>query len=259
MDGNLEPIAVSERGNESSAMTYVEISDSGISNGRYPTSEHYVAEYLYQNQTACYWSDDTENNVIYTSPIPEPPSDAIALPPPSGGDDTSALESVINSNSGGSFVGSGTYRLSDLTVDVPSRIWNVPSIPLSSTTGTIWTITSQDVRIYNSPIDALNSKGISFGWDVRDESHDFHLVSSGFSNAKVTDGGSMAGVFLRAVSNFHIACNLFENILNASGKGTTARANAIWMNGGGDGSTSCLLYTSPSPRDKRQSRMPSSA
>ena len=25
------------------------------------------------------------------------------------------------------------------------------------------------------------------------------------------------------------------------------------------GNTSCLLYTSPSPRDKRQSRMPSSA
>ena len=25
------------------------------------------------------------------------------------------------------------------------------------------------------------------------------------------------------------------------------------------GATSCLLYTSPSPRDKRQSRMPSSA
>ena len=28
---------------------------------------------------------------------------------------------------------------------------------------------------------------------------------------------------------------------------------------GGDGVRSCLLYTSPSPRDKRQSRMPSSA
>ena len=26
-----------------------------------------------------------------------------------------------------------------------------------------------------------------------------------------------------------------------------------------DGTNSCLLYTSPSPRDKRQSRMPSSA
>ena len=29
--------------------------------------------------------------------------------------------------------------------------------------------------------------------------------------------------------------------------------------GGGDKNVSCLLYTSPSPRDKRQSRMPSSA
>ena len=29
--------------------------------------------------------------------------------------------------------------------------------------------------------------------------------------------------------------------------------------GGGGASISCLLYTSPSPRDKRQSRMPSSA
>ena len=28
---------------------------------------------------------------------------------------------------------------------------------------------------------------------------------------------------------------------------------------GGDGFDLCLLYTSPSPRDKRQSRMPSSA
>ena len=28
---------------------------------------------------------------------------------------------------------------------------------------------------------------------------------------------------------------------------------------GGAGLTPCLLYTSPSPRDKRQSRMPSSA
>ena len=32
-----------------------------------------------------------------------------------------------------------------------------------------------------------------------------------------------------------------------------------WVGGGGGGRESCLLYTSPSPRDKRQSRMPSSA
>ena len=33
----------------------------------------------------------------------------------------------------------------------------------------------------------------------------------------------------------------------------------VWWVGIGVGAFSCLLYTSPSPRDKRQSRMPSSA
>ena len=34
----------------------------------------------------------------------------------------------------------------------------------------------------------------------------------------------------------------------------------IWITGGSTGiGKACLLYTSPSPRDKRQSRMPSSA
>ena len=34
---------------------------------------------------------------------------------------------------------------------------------------------------------------------------------------------------------------------------------ALWDGVWGVGDTPCLLYTSPSPRDKRQSRMPSSA
>ena len=34
---------------------------------------------------------------------------------------------------------------------------------------------------------------------------------------------------------------------------------SIFMGPSGVGKTTCLLYTSPSPRDKRQSRMPSSA
>ena len=33
----------------------------------------------------------------------------------------------------------------------------------------------------------------------------------------------------------------------------------IWEQVATDSGISCLLYTSPSPRDKRQSRMPSSA
>ena len=35
--------------------------------------------------------------------------------------------------------------------------------------------------------------------------------------------------------------------------------DVITVNNKGDNLNSCLLYTSPSPRDKRQSRMPSSA
>ena len=59
---------------------------------------------------------------------------------------------------------------------------------------------------------------------------------------------------------------------NKTKKGLALRVNANRLNrqlgtyGNGDGQdaahysgSTCLLYTSPSPRDKRQSRMPSSA
>ena len=54
----------------------------------------------------------------------------------------------------------------------------------------------------------------------------------------------------------HIGGVIFFNIKdvsldNVQGAGSCATASA--------GYYSCLLYTSPSPRDKRQSRMPSSA
>ena len=38
-----------------------------------------------------------------------------------------------------------------------------------------------------------------------------------------------------------------------------ADGRLIWMQFDPASSSTCLLYTSPSPRDKRQSRMPSSA
>ena len=51
---------------------------------------------------------------------------------------------------------------------------------------------------------------------------------------------------------------LFNNNLNQV---AACAASGIWNNGGDDIVLldACLLYTSPSPRDKRQSRMPSSA
>ena len=50
--------------------------------------------------------------------------------------------------------------------------------------------------------------------------------------------------------------NLY-NSFNFEVKSTTANANASTTQESGAGS--CLLYTSPSPRDQRGSRMPSSA
>ena len=50
-----------------------------------------------------------------------------------------------------------------------------------------------------------------------------------------------------------IAIRTWQNLLAISSP------NAPWISSVRDNIKSCLLYTSPSPRDKRQSRMPSSA
>ena len=44
--------------------------------------------------------------------------------------------------------------------------------------------------------------------------------------------------------------NQWQTILDAANKIENLNYESLWV---------CLLYTSPSPRDKRQSRMPSSA
>ena len=49
---------------------------------------------------------------------------------------------------------------------------------------------------------------------------------------------------------FYLHPHQEDNLLAASGGRTFFLVNLAW---------DCLLYTSPSPRDKRQSRMPSSA
>ena len=46
---------------------------------------------------------------------------------------------------------------------------------------------------------------------------------------------------------------------NSTLYGSSSMAGTILMEDNFDGNNFCLLYTSPSPRDKRQSRMPSSA
>ena len=76
-------------------------------------------------------------------------------------------------------------------------------------------------------------------------------------------GGQQQQSFLGAAYNNGNAAYLFINGANGfNGAASTGDIGNIIFGGGGATSVSfhaCLLYTSPSPRDKRQSRMPSSA
>lgn len=218
--------------------TFSEVRNSGLSNGCYPDEQHYLAEYLYQNPQACFWNVDSANKTIETVAIPQPPSSAIALPPPTGSDDTAMLESIINSNSGGSVVGQGIYIVDGLQINVPIDIYDMP-MRVPSNSQEVVIVNSQDVRIFNSPIDAQNSNSSSIGFHVKNGSDRFVLVNSGFSNIYHTQNKNAAGVYLRAVDDFHITCNTFENIINdAADPNVTARANSIWMAGGKSGETS---------------------
>ena len=63
------------------------------------------------------------------------------------------------------------------------------------------------------------------------------------------DAGKIAGLEVLRIINEPTAASLAYGLDKKGGKKI-----AVYDLGGG-----CLLYTSPSPRDKRQSRMPSSA
>ena len=53
--------------------------------------------------------------------------------------------------------------------------------------------------------------------------------------------------------------SLTEGLTKKGGRNNTGRITMRRQGGGHKRLYRCLLYTSPSPRDKRQSRMPSSA
>ena len=76
--------------------------------------------------------------------------------------------------------------------------------------------------------------------------------------------------FIKDQKVFFVATGVAEGTINLSPKGLDSlrvveNNRILWMNLTGSGNETaahvqdCLLYTSPSPRDKRQSRMPSSA
>ena len=95
-------------------------------------------------------------------------------------------------------------------------------------------------------------------------------LSAGTYNVTVTDGNNCTVIGSIAVNDD--AAPVIDDITSTNSTCGTANGEASVTVSGGDGNytyewddtamqttATCLLYTSPSPRDKRQSRMPSSA
>jgi len=229
---------------EGVSSSFSEIQSKGLSNACYLDDEHYVAEFLFQNPEVYFW--EVRGSAVTALSTPVPRADAIRLPAPSGGNDTAAIERIINSNSGKDFVAQdGVYRIDNLEINVPANIFGMAMIPARRSTRRIINIKSSDVGIFNSPVDGQDSNSLTVAYDVQDGSHNFTLVESGLKNVFHNKGVNMAGVILHGVNDFHIAGNRFVNLLNnangrknSSGEKVTARANAIWMTGAGRSSTS---------------------
>lgn len=235
--------------------SFAQIKTQGLDNACYPDAEHYLAEYLYQHPQACLWELDTQKQTIGTVPIPAIPADAVMLPPPSGADDTKALQRIINKNEGGAVYGSGTYQVNSLKIRVSVDIFNMPMVPTAEAI-TVVVINAPDVRIFNSPIDAQGSALTSVGFNVKQGADRFVLINSGFSNIHHTNNHNASGVVIKGVNDFHIACNTFENIINeTSAKETTARANAIWMHGSKKQTTSGGIIANNTTRELQSNGM----
>ena len=92
---------------------------------------------------------------------------------------------------------------------------------------------------------------------VTDAAQTFSAAQRG-TITTLTDGATVTPDFA-ASNNYVLTLGGNRTIANPTNL-TAGQSGSIFLVQDGTGSrTACLLYTSPSPRDKRQSRMPSSA
>lgn len=206
----------------------------------FPDQDHYEAEFLYRNPGVCYWETQQVDvngalvDCVVPIDVPTPPNNCVTLPGPSGGDDTSTLQTIINNNTGATLCGNGgTYKLSGsngLTHNGPITIYNMPTVPANGTLGIFHRIRSADVKLIDCPQDAQNVGSVYRGVDALDSPR-FHLIRSGFQNMRHTGSRSGGGVYIAGCADFHIACGLYKDILNDQSGTNTCRSNAFWMNG----------------------------
>ena len=124
------------------------------------------------------------------------------------------------------------------------------------------TVTNTELQYINSVTSnvqtQLNAKGV--GDALLGSAQTFTAGQRG----EVTTLTSAASVTIDLADSNNYSCTMAHNITFANPTNAVAgQSGSIFLTQDGTGSRTgswgCLLYTSPSPRDKRQSRMPSSA
>lgn len=198
------------------------------------SDDAYVAEYLYQNPDVCYWDVQTladGQKCVVPVPVPGPPNNAIQLPAPSGGDDTQALESVINGNGTNKvFVGSGSYKVNQLDIDKAGTVIHNMKVTPTPGAGELIHINGNDVRLIDCPQDMQNQSSAYLGISATFADR-FHLIRSGLTNMHHTGGKSGGGVKITGCADFHIAGGTYRKIWNVKNEANVCRANAFWVSG----------------------------
>ena len=125
-------------------------------------------------------------------------------------------------------------------VDVNTEGTYTLTYDVSDAAGNAATQVTRSVTVTSSPIMTISSSTVSSGGSTSTDP-----IGVVFSSSKTTTDFSLSDVSVSGGS-----------LSNLSGSDKTYTAT---FTASGDGSKTCLLYTSPSPRDVEESRMPSSA
>ena len=141
----------------------------------------------------------------------------------------------------------------------------------SGVTNVVATFKSSDNQAWISvQDDDSGTYGALFGTDT-DAGHDIVLANKNATKRLVIDGNGYVGIGTTSPgAKLDVYGRVdFANDLRLRGTDTAADQgvvrffvdsnNKLYIDTANDGSNSCLLYTSPSPRDGLLSRMPSSA
>jgi len=228
-------------------MTYAQIRAAAIA--KYPNIQHdfkssshdeyhdrHLAAFIELDENLRYWNQNTGAETISKQASPTVPSDALDLPAPSGGDDTSALRNFVAANSGREFDGKNrTYRLGNWTMSDACVIHNLKFVP---TNDIVFKVNTSNVEMHGAEVLFGSRRTMTRVWELSANADNFHLTGSkcndwAGNNTSSTRDGNFSAVWFRGdCKNYHIVGNEFMNLTQDSVGVKSDRSNAFLYNGG---------------------------